>query len=59
MVTKVALADALFRFPPDAHVTASNMNYAVLVFGVVILFSAVYYILVGRNRFIPTLRKNE
>ena len=55
----VAHANVLFRFPPDAHVTASTMNYAILVFGVVIIFSAVYYILVGRKRFVPTLRKNE
>lgn len=47
------------RFPPDAQVTASNMDYAVVVFGVAILFSASYYLLVGRKRFVPTLRKNE
>lgn len=35
------------------------MNYAVLVFGVVIVFSFVYYIFVGRHKFKPTLRKNE
>jgi choline transport protein len=49
----------LAPFPPSAHVTASTMNYAILIFGVVILFSVVYYIVVGRKRFVPTLRKNE
>jgi len=35
------------------------MNYAVLAFGVVILFAFGYYLAVGRKRFVPTLRKEE
>ncbi|KAK4903071.1 hypothetical protein LTR49_026879 [Elasticomyces elasticus] len=49
----------LALFPTEAHVTPDTMNYAILIFGVVIVFSAVYYILVGRKRFVPTLRKSE
>jgi len=53
------IADSNLSFPAEAHVTPQTMNYAILVFGVVIIFSAVYYVLVGRKQFVPTLRKNE
>ncbi|KAK4560757.1 hypothetical protein LTR86_005336 [Recurvomyces mirabilis] len=49
----------LAPFPPSAQVTPATMNWAILIFGVVIIFSIVYYILVGRKRFRPTLRKGE
>jgi len=35
------------------------MNYAILMFGVVVLFSIFYYIWVGRDRYEPTMRKAE
>ncbi|KAK3675512.1 hypothetical protein LTR78_004595 [Recurvomyces mirabilis] len=49
----------LAPFPPSAQVTPATMNWAILIFGVVIIFSILYYILVGRKRFRPTLRKGE
>ncbi|KAK4548180.1 hypothetical protein LTR36_010049 [Oleoguttula mirabilis] len=49
----------LSPFPPYAHVTAANMNYAILIFGVVVLGAIVNYIVSGRKKFVPTLRKEE
>lgn len=49
----------LAPFPPVADVTADTMNYASLVFGIVVIFSAINYVFVGRKKFKPTLRKSE
>lgn len=38
-------------FPPFQPVTASNMNYASLVFGVVLIFSLVSWFVYGRTSF--------
>lgn len=35
------------------------MNYAVLMFGTVIIFAGLYYAIVGRRRFNPPIRKEE
>jgi hypothetical protein len=35
------------------------MNWAILVFGVVAIFSAIYYALGGRKNFNPPIRKDE
>ncbi|CEQ42615.1 SPOSA6832_04457 [Sporobolomyces salmonicolor] len=40
-----------FLFPPDLPVTPSNMNYAVAVFGVVFIFSALTWFVQGRQTF--------
>ncbi|KAK6419559.1 hypothetical protein LTR81_007381 [Elasticomyces elasticus] len=49
----------LAPFPAEAHVTPATMNWSILIFGVVVVFSTVYYVLVGRKHFVPTLRKSE
>jgi hypothetical protein len=35
------------------------MNWAILVFGIVALFSAVYYAVKGRKVFSPPIRKDQ
>ncbi|GAA5948583.1 hypothetical protein JCM21900_005181 [Sporobolomyces salmonicolor] len=40
-----------FLFPPDLPVTPSNMNYAVAVFGIVFIFSALTWFVQGRQTF--------
>lgn len=42
-----------------ADVTPDTMNYASLVFGIVVIFSAVNYVIIGRKTFKPTLRKSD
>lgn len=41
-----------FLFPPDLPVTGNNMNYAIVVFGVVCIISMVTWIVEGRKNFI-------
>ncbi|KAK5117848.1 hypothetical protein LTR85_008622 [Meristemomyces frigidus] len=55
----IAPITVLAPFPPYAHVTAANMNYAILIFGVVVIGAIVNYIVSGRKKFAPTLRKEE
>ncbi|KAL4738369.1 amino acid/polyamine transporter I [Aspergillus similis] len=38
-------------FPPYQPVTAENMNYSSLIFGAVLMFSAVYWVCAGRRQF--------
>jgi choline transport protein len=38
-------------FPAAPHPTAEGMNWSVLIFGVVIVFSLAYYWVVGRHRY--------
>ena len=38
-------------FPPETPVTPATMNYSVLVFGTVILFSIVYYFLYAKKHY--------
>jgi amino acid transporter len=38
-------------FPPYQPVTAENMNYSSLIFGAVLIFSAVYWVCAGRRQF--------
>lgn len=35
------------------------MNYAVLVFGIVVIVSGINYAFVGRKKFKPTVRKSD
>jgi len=44
-------------FPPNLPVTAQNMNYASVVFGAVIVFSLVDWIIRGRRRFTGPIRE--
>ena len=54
------LSDTILRsFPPAKNPTPAGMNWAVLVFGVVAIFSACYYVVAGRKNFNPPLRKDE
>ncbi|KAL4767879.1 amino acid/polyamine transporter I [Aspergillus nidulans var. acristatus] len=38
-------------FPPYQPVTAENMNYSSLIFGAVLIFTAVYWVCAGRRQF--------
>ena len=49
----------LSRFPPDSHPTPAYMNWAIVMFGAVVVFAAIYYALVGQKRFNPPMRKDE
>ncbi|KAK4551151.1 hypothetical protein LTR86_011305 [Recurvomyces mirabilis] len=46
-------------FPPVPKPTAAEMNWAILVFGVVALLSAGYYAVGGRRNFKPPIRKDQ
>ena len=46
MVTTV-----LFVFPPELPVTPSNMNYCVVVFGIILIISTVQWIVDGRKNY--------
>jgi len=55
-----APADSMLRrFPPIPKPPASEMNWAILVFGIVALISACYYALAGRKNFNPPIRKDQ
>ena len=46
-------------WPPDFPATPQNMNYSVLVTGVVIIFSVVYYYLKGKSSYMGPLIERE
>ncbi|RGP78393.1 hypothetical protein FLONG3_3529 [Fusarium longipes] len=46
-------------FPPYRPVTATNMNYAILVLGAVLLFGCIYWPLKARRRYIGPLTNGE
>ncbi|KAK1045587.1 hypothetical protein LTR74_018108 [Friedmanniomyces endolithicus] len=46
-------------FPPIPDPSAASMNWAILVFGVIALFSGIYYAVAGRKTFNPPMRKDE
>lgn len=46
-----ALALVTAFFPPINHPPPATMNWAILVYGTVVLFSIVYYLIVGRHRY--------
>lgn len=49
---------ALFQFfPPVTPVSAVTMNYGSLMWGAMIIFSSVYYILFGRKQYTPPVRR--
>jgi len=45
------LITILFVFPPEIPVTASNMNYAIVAFGVILLIAGGTWILDGRKNY--------
>ena len=47
------------RFPPIPDPSAALMNWAILLFGVIALFSGTYYAVAGRKTFNPPIRKDE
>ncbi|TXT08722.1 hypothetical protein VHUM_02850 [Vanrija humicola] len=47
----LALTSVCFLFPPARPVTGSTMNYAIVVFGVVLLMSGVTWLVDGRKNF--------
>ena len=54
------LANHILRsFPPIPNPPPSYMNWAILVFGVVAIFSAGYYAISGRKNFNPPIRKDD
>jgi amino acid transporter len=40
-------------FPAVAHPDAVGMNYAIVIFGGIILFAVVYYFIYGRKQYVP------
>jgi hypothetical protein len=40
-------------FPPAPHPTAQTMNWGTVIYGGVVLFAAIYYIIWARKSFIP------
>jgi amino acid transporter len=40
-------------FPAAAHPDAVGMNYAIVIFGGIILFAVVYYFIYGRKQYVP------
>jgi len=54
------LANHILRsFPPVPNPTPAYTNWAILVFGVVAIFSGCYYAIAGRKNFNPPIRKDE
>ncbi|KAK3045843.1 hypothetical protein LTR09_012627 [Extremus antarcticus] len=49
----------LVLFPPVPNPTPAYTNWAILVFGVVAIFSGCYYAIAGRKNFNPPIRKDE
>ncbi|KAK3117346.1 hypothetical protein LTR53_001397 [Teratosphaeriaceae sp. CCFEE 6253] len=49
----------LVLFPPITDPSAASMNWAILVFGAIALFSGIYYAVAGRKTFNPPMRKDE
>ncbi|KAL4810210.1 amino acid/polyamine transporter I [Aspergillus unguis] len=47
----ISLTTVLFLFPPERHVTGSNMNYCVAAFGVILIISTFQWIVDGRKNF--------
>ncbi|PWY86820.1 amino acid permease [Aspergillus heteromorphus CBS 117.55] len=47
----IALTTVLFLFPPDRPVTGSNMNYCIVAFAIIVVISAVQWIVDGRKNF--------
>ncbi|KAK7734304.1 polyamine transporter tpo5 [Cytospora paraplurivora] len=45
------LTTVLFVFPPEQPVTPSNMNYAIVAFGVVLIIAVVQWIVDGRKNY--------
>ncbi|KAF7508236.1 hypothetical protein GJ744_009533 [Endocarpon pusillum] len=44
-------------FPPVTPVEPTNMNYGCLIYGSVIIFSTIYYILIGKKVYTPPVDK--
>ncbi|AAW43538.1 choline transporter, putative [Cryptococcus deneoformans JEC21] len=47
-----ALTTVFFLFPPELPVTGTNMNYAVVVLGIIFIISVITWIVDGRKNFI-------
>jgi choline transport protein len=45
------LTTVLFVFPPEQPVTGTNMNYAIVAFGVVLVIAIVQWIIDGRKNY--------
>ncbi|KAF2740743.1 GABA permease gaba [Polyplosphaeria fusca] len=48
----VIITSVLFVFPPELPVTASNMNYCLVAFAIIILISTIQWFVDGRKNFI-------
>lgn len=49
-------------FPPTPHPTNDAMNWNIVIYGAVVLFSLTYYLIVGRHRYagpVAYVRKSE
>lgn len=53
---KISADLVIRRFSPIPKPSVANMNWTVLVFGIVAVFSAVYYAVGGRKSFKPPIR---
>lgn len=45
------MTTVLFVFPPEQPVTGTNMNYAVVAFGVVLIIAIVQWLIDGRKNY--------
>ncbi|KAL4982534.1 amino acid/polyamine transporter I [Aspergillus falconensis] len=48
----ILLTTVFFILPPNLPVTGENMNYAIAVVGVLVVFSTIYWFLRGRKKFV-------
>lgn len=47
----ISVTTVLFLFPPDLPVSGSSMNYCVAAFGIIIVISAIQWVIDGRKNF--------
>lgn len=45
------MTTVLFVFPPEQPVTGTNMNYAIVAFGVVLIIAIVQWLIDGRKNY--------
>lgn len=50
-IAYVLLTTVLFVFPPELPVTANNMNYCIVAFGIVLIVSVIQWFIDGRKNY--------
>ncbi|KAJ3499698.1 hypothetical protein NLG97_g151 [Lecanicillium saksenae] len=48
----IAITTVLFVFPPERHVTGSNMNYCIVAFAIILAISIFQWIIDGRKNYV-------